>query len=106
MKITQLNKNVYIYKGIRFDSSGDGLKIQDAHSDHYDDITDKYIMVFNTYGFKAGCRAILLDRYKEYLDGVNNGIRKEIASKRNKNKYIYLKKLKLYYLNKYNEQNN
>lgn len=104
MRIIKIVDGVYIYKGIRFDTRCGGLKIQDGHSDDYKDITQKYIEVYRDLGFIEGCRSVLLDRYTEYLDGIESSIQEEIENKRNSNKYKFLKKLRQYYLNKYNEQ--
>lgn len=90
-----------IYKGIKVVNDNGNIRIYSTETDFYEDITD----YFNKDSFDIGVKEFLLKKYLIKLNEIEKYIQEELNNSKNHKRFSYLKSMREFYLNKYNEIN-
>lgn len=91
-----------IYRGVKVIKSSSGsIRIYCTDNDFYKDITH----FFSGLSFEEEVDLYLKYKYIQKLDKISDMIQREMSRHKNHKRFVYLKKMRNEYLNKYNEIN-
>jgi hypothetical protein len=93
--------NAVIYKGVKIINNRGDVKIYCTDTEFYTEITD----IFKSDDFFEGVQIYLRDKYLKKMEDIERLIRLELNGNKNHKKFSYLKSMREFYINKYNENN-
>jgi len=93
--------NAVIYKGVKIINNRGDVKIYCTDTEFYTEITDN----FKSDDFFEGVQIHLREKYLKKMEDIERLIRLELNGNKNHKRFSYLKLMREFYINKYNENN-
>lgn len=90
-----------VYKGVKVIKTDDDVRLYCTDTDFYEEITKKFV----NKTFDEGVRMHLISKYLKKLKNIESLIQEELNNSKNHKRFSYLKSMREFYLNKYNEIN-
>lgn len=90
-----------VYRGVKVVRDVDGIRLYCTDKDFYEEITDKFV----GKTFDEGLENHLKFKYINKLNLIEESIQEELNGNKNHKRFSYLKSMRKFYLNKYNEIN-
>ena len=106
VKSVEIQKDHFIYKGLKFIFGQNGVEILTTDTDFYKHLPECHRVLFDTLSFPLAMEYYLKDKYESKLNVIEDKIKKEINGKNNHNTIAFLKKKRIEYINRYNNAGN